>query len=275
MKSNNEKNPINSAEEEKRARIAARSERLRNLALQSQEINDEVEIIYQYKGGISTELSLKISKLGFEDINQIRITLNKLENFTSIPDDIHPILQESFSLAKEAINDFNDKNPNLVGNAFESKVLNALKEVFFNKLQEIAQESTDGEKEQMSSSSLTSTSHESSKRSISDDITTSSSSLPQSESKNLKTDDNKISADRSSPPSTSPNLSGDSPLRKQEQLIEFLGISKEQFERIDSDTRDVMYQNVIPKIELLKNKSSDSASQLNLQSSKQTEGMSY
>lgn len=67
-----------------------------------------------------------------------------------------------------------------------------------------------------------------------------------------------------SSPSSSPRLSHevDSPLRKQEQLREFLGLSREQFEAIPQNIREVACQNAIPKLELLVEKSSASQSRL-------------
>jgi hypothetical protein len=81
------------------------------------------------------------------------------------------------------------------------------------------------------------------------------------EPKRFKTDykvDEKPPSPSSSP---KPTYIGNSPLRKEEELIKFLGLLPEEFAQIPEDVRGKIFRNAIPKLELFnKNLASQSSS---------------
>jgi hypothetical protein len=218
-----------------------RRERLRALAENALE-GRRIELIDQYKGGVATELySIYLhykDQLTMDYMQQIQNNLGTLDSF-EVPDNSHPLLSAALAKGKEFAESFSKQHIDLFRDT-DISIVNLTLDLLRTELNLRFNEKQQQIRMQKSSPG----------------------SL-------RATDDEGNEIDELSP-SSSPRLSHeiDSPLRKQEQLREFLGLSKEKFEAIPESIREEACQNAIPKIELLSAK--DSTSQSRLKSGGQT-----
>ncbi len=172
------------------------------------------------------------NQLTISNIQQIQDNLKTTHNFDA-PENSHPLLNAALAKAKEFVESFQKQHTDLFRDSDISifnVTLDLLRTELNLRLDEKQQEMR----------------------------------MKEPPLKRLRAADSKgDEIDRlSPPPSSSPRMSHevDSPLRKQEQLREFLGLSREEFESIPQNVREVACQNAIPKLELLSEKSSASQS---------------
>lgn len=145
--------------------------RLKNLGEYSKESNNRITIIDQYQGRLATRLFSQKDVLTVDDVNQIKNNLNEIEDFNSIPDNVHDLLKSSFDLGKRINDDFKIKHADT--NDLSTELLETIK----NGFNEISEKiSNRGAKrtlpETMPSEALASSIQSESKKSKSDDLDT-------------------------------------------------------------------------------------------------------